>query len=67
MYTQQMAESQESISELFPKDSHFPDNVIADAYMPPETAAGDIEETAHVLNYTTPSRLLLRTLVERFG
>ena len=55
MYTQQMAESQESISELFPSTSHFPDNVIADAYMPPETAAGDIEETAHVLNYTTPT------------
>lgn len=45
--------SQESISELFPSDTRFPEP-IRDAPMPPETDAGCVEETAHVLNYTTP-------------
>lgn len=45
----------ESTSDFFPSDSHFPDNVIENVYMPPNTAIGDIEASAHVLNYTTPA------------
>jgi hypothetical protein len=51
----QPSRSQESTSDLFPSDSRFPDNVIENVYMPPDTVTGDIEATAHVLNYITPA------------
>jgi hypothetical protein len=44
---------QESTSDFFPNDSRFPDDVIENVYMPPDTVTGDIEATAHVLNYIT--------------
>lgn len=45
--------SQESVSELFPEDSRFQDP-FRNATVPPGTDVADIEEEAHVLNYTTP-------------
>jgi len=47
-------DSQESISDFFPSDSHFADP-IANAYVPPDADVDDIEETAHFLNYSTPT------------
>jgi hypothetical protein len=43
------------LSELFPEDSRFGDDPLASAPVPNGTDVEEIEEQAHVVNYTTAS------------